>query len=102
MNMTTHTRVTIGTKPAAAIIAEFKATLPEFEPQPPAGSGWVEACELRSALGLTESKFKRLVLNRTHAGAWERDTGTKLNKNGKLCGAFYYRVKPCKPARKAG
>lgn len=100
---TTHTRVTIGTKPAAAIIAEFQATLPEFTPQPPAGKGWVEAAELRAALNRTESKFKRLVCDRIRAGAWERATGTKLNKNGKLCGAFYYRVvKPCKPAPKAG
>lgn len=94
---TTHTRVTIGTKPAAAIIAEFQATMPEFTPQPPAGTGWVEASELRAALNLTESKFKRLAFERMRAGVWERDTGTKLNKNGKLCGAFYYRV--IKPAK---
>lgn len=95
---TTHTRVTIGTKPAAAIIAEFRATLPVPKPQPPAGRGWVEASCLRAALGYNAGKFKRLVLNRTKTGAWERATGTKIDRRGNLCGAYYYRV--IKPAKR--
>lgn len=101
--MTTHTRVTIGTKPAAAIIAEFKATLPVFHAGKPDGAGWLESVELMTALGIGRSTFQRAAHKNVAAGIWERKIGSKLGANGRPAGAYYYRViKPCKPARKAG
>lgn len=96
--MSTHmSRVTIGTKPLESLIAEFKATLPKPKPTSPTGAGWLEAAALRLALGVNEAKFKRIVLENLRNGTWERATGTKINCNGVLCGAFFYRVNKAKP-----
>jgi len=88
-----HTRTTIGTKPLAAIVAEFRATLPPEKPSKPEGPGWIEVLELRKRLGMGETKFSQTAKAKVDSGEWQREIGTKMGRTGVMRSTTYYRVK---------
>jgi hypothetical protein len=92
--MSTHTtKVTIGTKPLAAIVAEFAADVAKGpKPQPPdARPGWVEYSVLLKELNMSAGQFERHFYPRVRSGEYESGRGTKIGKLGTLCVTSYYR-----------
>lgn len=94
--MISHTRTVVGTKPLAAIVAEFRATIPPTPPRRPTGPGWIEATELRAQLGMGETAFSTLAAQQVREGVWQREVGTKRMSTGRLRSTRYYHVAPKK------
>ena len=98
--MSAHsTRVTIGSKPAEALAAEYAADFKasNFQPTfPDDKPGWNEASALRIKSGLSRSTFNRKAIDLVTAGVYERGPGTKISVNGKPSATFYYRRLPSK------
>ena len=95
--MISHTRTTIGTKPLAAIVAEFAASFPAYKENVPAGPGWVEATALTKALKISRWTFARRMREGIAAGKYECAIGSKMRAGGKASGTRYYRIKPKRP-----
>lgn len=98
---TTHTRVTIGTKPMDAIVAEFAAAIgvkPEARP-PDDRPGWIEAGLLMRKLGLNKGRFKRHMDRLRKQGRAIAGFGTRLDKSGKLSGTRYHMLIAPHPAQ---
>jgi len=91
---TTHTRVTIGTKPLDAIVAEFAATIAFRVERRPDGPGWIEGTELAKALKMNRWAFGRVMREGVRAGKYERACGSKMRANGQATGTYYYRIAP--------
>jgi hypothetical protein len=100
--MNTHTtRITIGTKPAEAIAAEYAADFKtnDWKPRPPNDKpGWIESTDLRERLGLNVYAFKTRAHQLVTAKLYEMDFGTKIGANGKPCRSVYYRRVAATPA----
>jgi len=89
-----HTSTTIGTKPLAAIVAEFRATIKPTQARKPSGPGWLEAIELRTKLRMGETAFSHLAKKQVDTGVWLREIGTKPGSSGIMRSTVYYRVAP--------
>lgn len=87
-----HTSTTVGTKSLEAIVAEFRATIPDVPINKPAGPGWIEVNELRAKLGMGETAFSQLAKKQVDAGVWLRVIGTKLGRTGIMRSTTYYHV----------
>jgi len=89
-----HTSTTIGTKPLAAIVAEFAATITYRVERKPDGPGWIEGSELAKALKMNRWAFGDAMRAGVAAGKYERASGSKMRANGQATGTMYYRIKP--------
>lgn len=93
--MSTKTQVvTIGTKPMAAILAQWKAEAEAMNDTiSPTGAGWLTKKEIRAALGFGMCKADNFVRGRITAGRCEVFHGSARNKAGHASPQIWYRLK---------
>ena len=95
---TQSTTTVIGTKPMAALVAEWREQIEHHRKLAsvvPAGEGWVEVGELMSALGMLRGRFYPFAKAEIEAGRAERFNGYAEGKRT----VWYRLIKPAAGAK---
>ena len=94
--MSTKTQViTIGTKPMAAILADWQSCANEANTtNKPTGLGWLTKKEIREATGFGICKTDIFVKGLVRSGRAEVYAGSDRNKNGVDHRQVWYKLRP--------